>query len=487
MSTPLSIAEGFRLDHFGNLVSTTYVDLRDPGSREPIAALIKGSRPEHAIESCRQVRIAAPRSFRNSGENLIRDPAEGRFSRTRASQPVTDDPQDLARAEQRNATLNRLSKLVGFEVRHRTTSVRRDGSETYTLDYAPVGWLFCTSIEPSTPEQWRSWGGTLEDGRDHVSHIYRPREFAFALGQMAVERLGPQGASVPLTSSLRDRPSSRTLHPSQTVFHGPVVYVEDVDAWLRQATSEADYVLRSVFTKSATHRDQREYRFLVWSESEPDCDAYLLDASPALIDAMTRRGNDPTPLAIAAAQPDGRVAGAEHSGAAQPNPLDGTDIWLGLAKSMGERARLPGAVVRPSRPDPASPPADYDRQLATYAAVTALRRRVESILRMDDQSAEFKQAVAAAAWFAEQDLRALCAEFDDPVTGISFDDDGYIVIRIEVAELADAACRLAVAPTGESAITFATGDLKRLTLGVAPFYRANVGQQVREFIAEQTP
>lgn len=430
--TPFSIAEGFRLDHFGNLITTTYIDLRDPEERDPIPALVKGCRPEHAIEACRQVRIAAPRSFRNSGENLIRDPAEGRYSRTRASQAGADDPQDLARAEERNATLNRLSQLVGFELRHRTTSVRREASETYTLDYAPVGWLFCTSIEPSTPEQWRSWRRTLEDGQDRVSHIYRPREFAFTLGQMAAEQLGPQGASIPLTSSLRDWPSSRTQHPSQTVFHGPVVYAADVDAWLRQATSEADYFLRTVFTKNATHRDQREYRFLVWSELEPERDVYMLDASPALIEAMTRRGHDPALPVIAAAQQDGREAGAERPEDAQPNPLDGAGVWLGMARSIGEQARLPGAVVRPNRPDPASLPDDFNRQIATYAATTALRRQVESVFRMHDQSAEYKQAVAAAAWFAEQDLRALCAEFDDPVAGISFDHDGFVVVRIVV-------------------------------------------------------
>ena len=221
MATPLSIAEGFRLDHFGNVITTTYIDLREPDARHPIPALVKGCRPEHVIETCRQVRIATPREFRNGGENLIRDPAEGHYSRTRVSHDATDDPQDLARAEERNATLNRLSKLAGFEVRHRTTSTRREASETYTLDYAPVGWLFCTSIEPSTPEQWTSWRATLEDGQVSVSRIYRPREFAYALGQMAAEQLGPQGVLIPLKSSLRGLPSSLTQHPSQTVFHGP--------------------------------------------------------------------------------------------------------------------------------------------------------------------------------------------------------------------------------------------------------------------------
>lgn len=104
---------------------------------------------------------------------------------------------------------------------------------------------------------------------------------------------------------------------------------------------------------------------------------------------------------------------------------------------------------------------------------------------MHDQSAEYKQTVAAAAWFAEQDLRALCAEFDDPVAGISFDHDGFVVVRIVVPELADAACWLAVAPTGESAIALTTDDRRWLSLDVVPFHRSNIGQQVREFIADK--
>ena len=73
----LWINEGFMQDDAGNLIITSYVDLREPGSRTPIRTLVKGCRREHALEDSETIQMSALKEFRDEGENLIRDPQEG--------------------------------------------------------------------------------------------------------------------------------------------------------------------------------------------------------------------------------------------------------------------------------------------------------------------------------------------------------------------------------------------------------------------------
>ena len=73
----LWINEGFMHDDAGNVVMTSYVDLREPGSRTPIRTLVKGCRREHALEDSETIQASAFDVFRKEGKNLIRDPQEG--------------------------------------------------------------------------------------------------------------------------------------------------------------------------------------------------------------------------------------------------------------------------------------------------------------------------------------------------------------------------------------------------------------------------
>jgi len=484
MLTPYLIAEGYRVDHFGNVVTTTYVDLRESAARQPIPDLVKGCRPEHAIEECGTVKVSTPWTFRNSGENLIHDPAEGYHSETRVLRHAVDDPQDLTDAKERDEALNRAAEVVGLSWRRNTTSTRREVSETETLEYAPKGWLFCASIEPATPEEWTSWWASVGKGYSSKSYIYRPREFANALGHMAAEQLGPQGPTMPVTSTLSGFPSSETRHPSQQVFHGPVVYVENVFDWLLEARSEYEFFLRALFSKKTTHRDQKEYRFIIWTDTKPESESHLLQASPALIDAMTRHGNEPAPPVMqAAAQQEDGLNPARHAGA-EANPLVESKFWSKLESSVAELARRPEAVVQPSQLNPASLPDDLELQTATYAGVKALRHKVGSFYRLPDQTAESRRAVAAAAWFAEQDIRALCETFADPIAGISITGDGYVKVHISVMERSDIECLLAVAPTGESALRLDGEGYGSKLVRSGPFHRINIGREVKDFLGE---
>ena len=124
---------------------------------------------------------------------------------------------------------------------------------------------------------------------DAVSPIRRPRAFARALGAMVAEQAGPRSRIVLLRSTVEGR-SFRTAHKSQTVYHGPVVYLDDPVRRLEGASSELELSLLLVFLKDVARRAEREYQFAVWAEDEPAEAVLDLDVSPALVDAVLRAG-----------------------------------------------------------------------------------------------------------------------------------------------------------------------------------------------------
>ena len=119
----------------------------------------------------------------------------------------------------------------------------------------------------------------MDEDYDHISHIYRPREFARALGSMVVDQLGPQGQEDEFTHSFHGQEARKTRHRTQLIIRGPVLYVEDPYAVFvaddnnmpsgEIMQSFAPLIFHTVFVKGIEHRDQREYRFVIWTEEEP--------------------------------------------------------------------------------------------------------------------------------------------------------------------------------------------------------------------------
>ena len=150
-ASPLIIVEGNHIDHFGNLIAVTYVDLRHPSVRSPVPPIVKGCRPEHAIENGSAVKISTPRKFRHQGESLIFDLGEGYFQESETVQEAIDDPNDLERERHWNQSLNRAAELVGFDWKTQTISTHRTVTRTRSFEFSPQGWLFCAAIAPATP------------------------------------------------------------------------------------------------------------------------------------------------------------------------------------------------------------------------------------------------------------------------------------------------------------------------------------------------
>ena len=80
----LWINEGFVLDDAGNMLTTSYIDLRDEGERTVIRSLVKGCRREHALKDGETVLISKPERFREYEVALIRDEQRGSREKNRS-------------------------------------------------------------------------------------------------------------------------------------------------------------------------------------------------------------------------------------------------------------------------------------------------------------------------------------------------------------------------------------------------------------------
>ena len=502
MPTPFLMCEGPHIDHFGNLIFPIYVNFRLPSDRGPTNRLVKGCRPEYAIESSRTVLISKPSRFRDLGENLIRDPGEAYASKKVITDEAVDDPDHLANARRRDQAKNRAHELTGSSIRTNTTGVRRTRSDTKSFTHGRNGWIFCASIEPTTAQEWDLWRGTLQDDYEHVSFIQRPREFARALATMVAEQLGPQGKPQPFTHSFDGKPTLRTQHSVQTLYHGPVIYVDDVYALIAAATSEQERMLLPLFAKATKYRDMREYRFAIMADAEPSEEKEILTVSAAMIGSMGREA----PLGEPQIMPPSESLEAEREDVEKngyiddecdnepdawiPSPVEYVEVrstdHLDSPRGLIELLDDPATTLCPNKIDPdAELPDDFSTLTTTYSAVKALRTKVNSVQTDDDLPVERKIEAASAAFYAEQHIQSLCEFYNDPVSGISISPDGYIVVEVSLQERPDLTCKIAVAPTGECVMHMTAPGRQGTVTVENPWPRSNMGQSVRQFLDEE--
>ena len=261
MSNSIVSYEGGFFDDNDYFISSYFVDFREREKQVPIRTVIKGCYMKHALESGKTIRIAKPEEFRNSGEGLIRDPEEMILSRTEAESRV-----------------NYTSGGKGSSTK-----------TTHTLTFGKNGWIFCTSIEPTCQDEKDKWQKSMSCEYDHFSYIRRPRTFAQSLAGMVAEQLGPRDKEKHLESRFGDLNNNRIGISGQTVFHGPVIYVDDPYEVITRVTSEVESLLLPFFLKRAKFRDQREYRFVIWAEEEPSEASFILDMSLAMLGSLKER------------------------------------------------------------------------------------------------------------------------------------------------------------------------------------------------------
>ena len=143
------------------------------------------------------------------------------------------------------------------------------------LAFGKEWWIFSTALTPETEEEWAAWRATLDPAYDHESEIGQPAKFAEALGRMVTEQLGPQGKDGWMRGTIGDGEGAQTRHPTQWIVHGPVVYADRLYDTLTRDADEATRLAASIFTKSATHAAQREYRFAILRDGTVDEKVFL--------------------------------------------------------------------------------------------------------------------------------------------------------------------------------------------------------------------
>ena len=279
----LWVNEGFVLDDANNMLTTTYIDLRDEGKRTAIRSLVKGCRREYALEDGETVLISKPERFREYGVALIRDEQEG-FAREKS---VTLEPETPEEAAKRRATsdLNDALHLVGSTIKPvRRVEFSQRNTRCESITYGKDWWIFCASIRPEEAE-WDAWSASLDENYDHVSEIGQPAKFAEALARMVTEQIGPLGKDAWSTGTSDGVVGARTKHKSQWVIHGPVVYNDRLYDMVSGEEDEVRRMAVCLFAKPITHAAQREYRFVVLNGGAVD-ESVLLKISGMMRDAL---------------------------------------------------------------------------------------------------------------------------------------------------------------------------------------------------------
>ena len=280
--------DSYFLDEYGNLIFTLFIDLRDNSRGGPINTLIKGSREEHAIENCERVRISKLEHFREQGENLIQDPLEGEATDTSHIEETDTDPLLLPEVQALIEAVESSSEESGVKMEIKSLSSSISQSLKQTTTYGRNVWIFSASIEPSGEGEWDRWWKSLPKDYSHVSYIFRPRSFARALSAMVAEQIGPRGKEEQFETTFLGLTLVNS-GMSQVVMHGPVIYVRNPDEVILNASDDAGSLLRLLFIKGLDYQDQREYRFVVFAEEEPEEKVVYLNASMALLGSLRER------------------------------------------------------------------------------------------------------------------------------------------------------------------------------------------------------
>ena len=357
------------------------------------------------------------------------DPDEARVSREWTIDERLNDATEMARARLLNEEANRGSELVGSTMKSTTNEVKSRRSRRSTVDRGGNGWLWCSAVQPTNDDEWGRLCSDLPAAHDHYWTLRSPRLFARALAAMFVDQIGPRGQESKLTHSSA---SDVTYHKGQHVFHGPVAYVEDPYSYVAEAATPMEHLLRPLFVKRLEYEHQREYRFVVWDEGEPEEGPKLLNASPALLETTRGLASGPVPVARSTTTPRKPPPAA--------GPLPTPPAPDSLLDSLFDLINDPHVNhgVRTIYAEDA--PADLTEKTAIYPAVETLRR----IVGMADNEPE----AAAAAWHAEPYVRRLCSQFQDPIRRIRLAPDHFIVVEVKFPEESDAYGKIAVGPHG---------------------------------------
>ena len=453
----LIFSEGQLVLADGVIVQTYFVQLKKAQvlewPDEPV--LIRGCRTGHAIEHGARLRLSKPEAFRYDDEALIGDAGEGvtRREARQVHQVAVNHPGDMTSGRQRDAEHNALAGAIGSS-RHRTTTGTRSETATTnrnTRTYGKNGWILCTSLRPADKVEQQQWRDSLDASYDHVTTIQSPRDFARALARMVVNQIAPRGGPLTYTHAFAKQ---RTLHPSQTVFHGPVAYVDDPYAYVASASNPFEVMLRSAFFKQSRFRYQREYRFIVWCEDEPDDLTVYLDVSQAMRNSLAILDEQP---------PESPPSRNDDQSSAQCVLANNDDAGAKPSAPRDDPERSSNReepVTDTEEPDEPKSVDFYDQDgivVPIPIAVAMGTAQVKARLRQLVLDADNDPQAAAAAFHAASALESLLATFVGPVSNVEWQDGG-LIITLSMPPGSEKEGQLAFGPHGTGQYRIGTAD-----------------------------
>ena len=436
----LVFADGVLVEDDGTIIRTFTVHLRfatDAQWPAGMPVVVKGSARRFALEHCRTIRLSKPEQFRQQGETMISDLGEGITRHDVSSESVrVDDPADLRRAAESDDELNRGASAIG-STRRRTvkSSKTTNRSSAKTTDtYGKNGWIWCAAVQPENDEARDSWRQSLCDGYDFVTTIRSPRTFARMLARMAAQQIGPRDSVSTYT-----HPFSKqvTRHPSVSVFHGPVAYVDDPHAYVSEAAIEFERMLRSVFFKHIRYADQREYRFVVWTEEEPEEATLDLEVSAGMLAEV--RGTPDYDHATAVNSSRGQQIEQQRPRAPDRGSVD-DEAAIQPGGSPAEPTNCECCADKPVHVVVSSGELLQRAVAARFAAAIETFRRVALEER---HSAD----LSAAAFHVEWIVMRLLLTFVDPIDSFAW-TDGVLVVTFKTPEGSNVTAQMSVGAHG---------------------------------------
>ena len=437
-------SEGQLVDDDGTVIQTYAVHLgKAPQFNWPVElpVVVKGCPARYALEECGTIRLSKPEVFRYEDGTLIGDPSEAVTQRKRVTESRKNDPADMERAAQLDDESNRVAETIGLERRTTTRAVQVTNTTTNTGRYGKNCWIWCAAIEPSNETERDAWLESLDSDYDHVTTIPNARAFARALATMVARQLGPRGAQATYTHPSKHK----TVHPFQAVLHGPVAYVDDPHSFIEDTDDGFERMVRTVFFKHRSHENQREYRFVVWTEQEPEELTIDLEVSTDMLAALQPPAARP-PRDIQV-HPDRRevepVAVPPADDPDDPDPsTEGTPLRAEPPRDLGSASDDPVEPTTIAMPLP----------LALLVKIEHARHRFSHMVH--DGNADPR--LAAAAFHAERIAVQLLAEFVDPIADVEWAGD-VMIIRFKIPNDADWDARLAVGPLGTAQYRITVG------------------------------
>ena len=267
----------------GNLVQTNYVDLSGMLPMGGVT-LAKVSEPQYDLRTIRTVRLSRPGVFRSTGEILVKDEQEGEArteTRDTVEEPEDPDLDRRVRALQAGVRLGH-SKL---SIKDATAKSTRTNTATAKVTFGRDWIIYSTSVWPD-PDEEEAWRQTFPDGYTSVVRLYRPAQFALALGLGICEHVGVAGKPAPMTATFNGFKTVKVERSSQMVLHGPVLYVDDPYRTIDMAEEGWPQICSMIFAKSRTYAAQKEYRFAVLSMRADVDDVVDLPVSGMMRDCL---------------------------------------------------------------------------------------------------------------------------------------------------------------------------------------------------------